>query len=235
MGNAQPINEPTLISRPYHAACKNITETLPIATVLSYQSPESPRIATDDGCTTRSKGRGCCLSSTSGPFDLRRDSLLEDVEHLKSLPEEKNDETIEYGDVHGMYGDENKNGVRGRHHPHCETYRDDSLATSSLINIPVFGQVTNHKPFLEPQIIGHFLPFILDGSLASCLRTCPHWLQTIYSYLKLQCRPLLHSFQRTYCHQHLEYECSGINIQPIFTTELTAVRIDLLIYCKVSE
>lgn len=109
------------------------------------------------------------------------------------------------------------------------------LARQSEIMVPVYGHVDNHKPFLEPDILNHFLPFILDQSLSRCFAVCPHWLHTIQSHLRKRVEPVVRAFKRAYCQPNLlGFESFSINIQPLFTADRSAVRIDLLIYSKVS-
>lgn len=101
--------------------------------------------------------------------------------------------------------------------------------------IPVYGDPKNHKPFLEPEILDYFLPFILDNSLSTCLCVCPHWFVSIYEYMRQRVAPIVESFKATYSGKQLEFESTTFSIQPLFTAVNAVVRIDLLIYCKVRE
>ena len=101
------------------------------------------------------------------------------------------------------------------------------------IKVPVYGALTNHKAFLEPDVLDFFVPFILDSSLLSCLCVCPHWFVTIYHYLKQRMAPVVEAFKLTYLSSGLEFLTTTISIQPLFTANNPVVRLDLLIYCKV--
>lgn len=100
-------------------------------------------------------------------------------------------------------------------------------------HIPIYGHQGNHKPFLEPDMLDYFLPFVLDGSLSSCLCVCPHWFVSIYKYLQQRVSPIVEAFKATYSGKELDFESTTFSIQPLFTAVNAVVRIDLLIYCKV--
>jgi hypothetical protein len=110
-------------------------------------------------------------------------------------------------------------------------HQPNSLAKS--IQIPIYGNEGNHKPFLEPDILDFFLPFILDTSLLQCLCVCPHWFVTIYQHLHARMEPIIQAFKLAYSPKQFEFLNSTLSIQPLFTASNHVVRIDLLLYCKV--
>lgn len=257
MGNIQPIVTPLFVSRPYDSTCKSIAQTLPVTNITSYQRPSDTSPSEDPDCGSsappnpHSLTDGCCFSPTQRNFESQSGLV-------------KQESFWEYGECLGMAADEDTKIAEYSNESESATAAttpaDDNdekltskivrpskdrkksftdptiIASRSLVKIPVCGSVSNHKPFLEPQILDHLLPFILDASLAKCLSVCPHWLRMIYGHLRHKVEPILESFQRVYCQEgRLEYESCSLNIQPIFTAAVAAVRIDLLIYCRVSR
>lgn len=274
MGNAQPIAQTPLVSRPYDAVCKDIARTFPPTFVTSYQRPREiskrQEMKGSHDCLlseTLNPRRGCCFSpkgeSSSKRISVKKESFWDYGECLgdeevneshddllaQRAPSGRTTATTTTNDSEEKLSTtdttghskmiETNNNLKVDQRASCsdQTVVADlmkSVERHSLVKIPLFGSPNNHKVFLEPQILDTFLPFILDATLSKCFSTCPHWLYSIYSHLRHQCQPALDSFQSMYCQNgHLEYEASTLNIQPIFTAEVAAVRVDLLIYCKV--
>lgn len=247
MGNKQPINSSPLVSRPYEDACCAISHSLPTTFVKSYQRPDEDRPFHEVLGVVGSNGKqqGCCLSPTRGALSsVKRDSFWDYGEVSAETNGSHESQMDDYGDVQttvAMTGAKVEDRKRHRtpfpRHENGtnEPNRNHDKSSRSIIEVPVYGAVSNHKPFLEPQILDHLLPFIFDASLSTCLSICPHWFRTIYGHLKMKTHSLVESFQRTYSAGHIEFESSTLSIQPLFTAETSAVRVDLLLYCKVRQ
>lgn len=254
MGNTQPMIQPSLVSRPYDAICKNISQTLPSTIVKSYQKTEEAQTQDENRLFYNDRvheihKNGCCFQPTGessvDSVPQKRDSIWDYGEFLGNelgTVKKNNDEvdTREQTDpslsIEASTNDTNEDSSFKERIVEKRNIIDlmKSVEQRSEMNIRIYGSINNHKPFLESQILDHLLPFILDSTLSRCFIVCPHWLWSIYGHLRYRCKTIVESFQRVYCqHEFLKYESSTFNIQPIFTAEVAAVRIDFLIYCKV--